>query len=59
MLRLLQIRGELIQVGDVLPDVSVWVDSSTNCVRVREFFANKTAVIFAVPGAFTPVCDQV
>ena len=46
-----------IQVGDSLPDVTVktWDDGPSN-VSIGDLTAGKTAVIFGLPGAFTPTC---
>ena len=31
----------------------------TNEVDIKELFAGKTGILFAVPGAFTPGCSKV
>ena len=47
-----------ISVGSTLPDVHVmiWRDGKALPVSTAELFAGKKAVLFAVPGAFTPTC---
>lgn len=48
-----------IQVGDQIPDVSLTVITADSPQKVAssEFFAGKTVVLFALPGAFTPTCS--
>ena len=48
-----------IQPGDTLPDIELQVmgDKGPEKVSTRELFAGKKAVLFAVPGAFTPTCS--
>jgi peroxiredoxin len=47
-----------IKEGDKLPDVPVteMVDGKPNQVSLSELTKGKRAVLFAVPGAFTPTC---
>ncbi|MFO0614380.1 MAG: peroxiredoxin [Polyangiaceae bacterium] len=47
-------------VGDRIPEVSVKVARATSNdeVTTTELFAGKTAVLVAVPGAFTPTCSS-
>ena len=47
-----------IKVGDALPDVTVktWDDGPAD-LSIGELTAGKTAVIFGLPGAFTPTCS--
>lgn len=50
----------MIQVGDALPSATITVidkDGQSN-VAANEYFAGKKAVLFAVPGAFTPTCSE-
>lgn len=51
----------MIQVGDKLPDVKITVinsGSEQQTVSAAEHFASKKAVLFALPGAFTPTCSE-
>ncbi len=45
-------------IGDRIPtaDVHQLVDGNTQVFRTDHIFAGKKAVLFAVPGAFTPTC---
>lgn len=45
--------------GDKIPELSLTVVESEGpkSVPSAEFFAGKTVVLFAVPGAFTPTCS--
>lgn len=47
-----------IKVGDALPDVTVktWDDGPAD-LSIGALTAGKTAVIFGLPGAFTPTCS--
>ena len=49
-----------INVGDRLPDVNLKQLTSEGIkdVSIGELTRGKTAVIFAVPGAFTPTCSE-
>jgi peroxiredoxin len=49
-----------VAVGDKLPDatLSYFADGELKTVTVGELTAGKKAVLFAVPGAFTPTCSQ-
>ncbi len=49
-----------IQVGDRLPDGTFTVMTADGPAprTVQEVFAGKKAVLFAVPGAFTPTCNN-
>lgn len=49
-----------IKVGDRLPDTTFFVSSADGpqAVSSTEAFAGKKAVLFAVPGAFTPTCHK-
>ncbi len=48
-----------IKVGDKLPEASLRLktDSGITEVKTPDFFAGKKAVLFALPGAFTPTCS--
>ncbi|NJL50443.1 MAG: peroxiredoxin [Blastochloris sp.] len=49
-----------IKVGDRLPDVTFRIPGEDGPVvkTTSELFAGKKAVLFAVPGAFTPTCHK-
>lgn len=50
----------MIQVGDAIPSATITVidkDGQKN-IAASEYFAGKKAVLFAVPGAFTPTCSE-
>ncbi len=49
-----------IAVGDALPDVTAQTMTADggDSVNLKEWAAGKTAVLFAVPGAFTPTCSE-
>jgi peroxiredoxin len=49
----------MITVGSEIPDVNVTVVTSEgqDTVSAKNLFAGKKAVLFAVPGAFTPTCS--
>jgi len=49
-----------ISVGDELPDVKLKTmsDGKMQDVSTKELFEGKKAVLFAVPGAFTPTCSM-
>ena len=48
-----------IQTGQTLPDVEVClVGDGIREARTGELFAGRKAVLFAVPGAFTPTCSN-
>ncbi|ESQ74468.1 peroxiredoxin [Asticcacaulis sp. AC402] len=48
-----------VQPGDTFPDLKLTVvgDDGPKPTTVADFFAGKTVVLFAVPGAFTPTCS--
>ena len=48
-----------VQIGDMLPYGSFLVmgENGPQEVNVTELFADKTVILFAVPGAFTPTCS--
>jgi glutaredoxin/glutathione-dependent peroxiredoxin len=49
-----------IKVGDRLPEATFYVSTADGPqgVSSTEVFAGKKAVLFAVPGAFTPTCHK-
>jgi glutaredoxin/glutathione-dependent peroxiredoxin len=49
-----------IKVGDRLPETTFYVSSADGPqgVTSTDVFAGKKAVLFAVPGAFTPTCHK-
>ena len=49
----------MIKVGDTFPDMKLMraTGDGPKEVSVDELFGGKTAVLFAVPGAFTPTCS--
>jgi peroxiredoxin len=48
-----------IQPGQTLPDVEIRViDGDIRTTRTGELFVGRKAVLFAVPGAFTPTCSN-
>jgi peroxiredoxin len=48
-----------VQVGDRIPDstLSIMGDDGPVPVSTREIFSDGKAVLFSVPGAFTPTCS--
>lgn len=48
-----------IQVGDTLPDTAIKViDGDIQPARTGALFSGRKAVLFGVPGAFTPTCSN-
>ena len=47
------------QVGDTLPSIELQEGVPNSTVNVKELFAGKKGILFAVPGAFTPGCSMV
>ncbi|QWP75166.1 peroxiredoxin [Lysobacter sp. K5869] len=48
-----------IQVGDRLPEVALKrITDGIETVDTRALFDDRKAVLFAVPGAFTPTCSE-
>ena len=50
----------MINVGDAIPDATITVidsDGQQN-IAASDYFAGKKAVLFALPGAFTPTCSE-
>ncbi|MDV5170037.1 peroxiredoxin [Photobacterium rosenbergii] len=50
----------MIQQGQSIPNgtLSQLTDDGMQSLPTQELFANKTVVLFAVPGAFTPTCSE-
>ena len=50
----------MIQVGDTIPAVDITVIDSEGqkTVSAADYFQGKKAVMFALPGAFTPTCSE-
>ena len=48
-----------IEVGDAIPDVTVWVmrDGAPAAISSHEVLGTGKVVLFAVPGAYTPGCS--
>jgi peroxiredoxin len=48
-----------IQVGDKIPEMTlkIPVSESVSDITTDEIFSGKKVVLFAVPGAFTPLCS--
>ena len=49
----------MIELGNNIPDVAITVVTSSGqeTISASQYFADKKAVLFAVPGAFTPTCS--
>ena len=47
------------QVGDDVPNVDLFEGNPGNKVNTKEAFGKGKHVIFAIPGAFTPTCQNV
>ncbi|MBN9565174.1 MAG: peroxiredoxin [Alphaproteobacteria bacterium] len=47
-----------IKIGDTLPNTTlkIMVNNTPKDISTKEFFANRTVALFAVPGAYTPTC---
>jgi peroxiredoxin len=50
----------MIKVGDSIPAANITVISKSgqDSVSATDYFAGKKAVLFALPGAFTPTCSE-
>ena len=50
----------MAQVGDKLPNANITVidKDGQKSVAASDYFAGKKAVLFALPGAFTPTCSE-
>jgi glutaredoxin/glutathione-dependent peroxiredoxin len=52
-------RSMTIQPGDTLPDVAIkMIDGDIRPVHTGALFGGRKAVLFGVPGAFTPTCSN-
>lgn len=51
----------MVEVGDNIPDVDLWVLGSAGPRRIpaRELLGTGRVVLFGVPGAFTPGCSLI
>jgi len=49
-----------IKTNDTIPSITLkrLGDSGMEDLNIADYIANKTVIIFGVPGAFTPSCDQ-
>jgi peroxiredoxin len=49
-----------IKVGDKIPNVSLKQATSNGPIDLNtsDFFKDKTTILFAIPGAFTPICSS-
>ncbi|KAI7895394.1 Redoxin [Mucor mucedo] len=48
----------MIAEGDSIPNIEVQLKSPGETVKTLDLFKNKKAVLFGVPGAFTPGCSK-
>ena len=50
-----------IQIGDHLPNIIIKqvTPSGTQDINTESLFKGKTVALFAIPGAFTPICTTV
>ena len=50
----------MIKIGDAIPDATITVidQNGQNNIAASDYFAGKKAVLFALPGAFTPTCSE-
>lgn len=50
----------MIKIGEKIPSSSITVinQEGQETISAADFFANKKAVLFALPGAFTPTCSE-
>ncbi|KAF4756596.1 Peroxiredoxin-5, mitochondrial, partial [Perkinsus olseni] len=48
----------VIAVGSPLPTTEVFETSPDDKKTLADVFGKKTGVLFGVPGAFTPTCNQ-
>lgn len=50
----------MIKIGDKIPSSSITVitKDGQETISAADFFAHKKAVLFALPGAFTPTCSE-
>ncbi|KAI8061846.1 Redoxin [Gilbertella persicaria] len=47
-----------IAEGDKIPNIEVQLKSPAETVKTADFFQGKKAILFGVPGAFTPGCSK-
>lgn len=49
-----------IQIGDRVPEATLrrWTDDGMQTISTGELLGGKKVVLFAVPGAFTPTCND-
>ncbi|KAI8327201.1 Redoxin [Choanephora cucurbitarum] len=47
-----------IAEGDVIPNIEVQLKSPAETIKTGDFFQGKKAILFGVPGAFTPGCSK-
>ncbi|XP_069675192.1 peroxiredoxin-5, mitochondrial [Periplaneta americana] len=50
--------SKMVKTGDSVPSVELYENNPTTKVNLAELTKGKKAVIFAVPGAFTPGCSK-
>ncbi|CAG0912273.1 unnamed protein product [Notodromas monacha] len=55
---ILQTIRSMSSVGQAIPDATLFENSPGNKVNVKELCKGKKAIIFGVPGAFTPGCSK-
>lgn len=50
----------MIKIGDTIPSVTLkrLGDNGMEDLNTGDYFKNKTVILFATPGAFTPTCAQ-
>ncbi len=48
----------MIQIGDTLPEAELHQGSPGHKVSTGSLFSGKRAILFGVPGAFTPGCNR-
>ena len=49
----------MIKEGEIFPNIKIsLVGTETKEIEANELFANKKIILFAVPGAFTPTCNN-
>ncbi len=51
----------MIEVGDRIPEATIWLASAQGGVRAAtgEYFAGRKILLFGLPGAFTPTCSEI
>ena len=49
----------MIKEGEIFPNIKISLGGTeTKEIEANELFANKKIILFAVPGAFTPTCNN-